>query len=352
MIFSATVTFLHRLGLLLAVLFFVGPGGIALAQSNDTRALVDRLNRVESDLTTLQRQVYRGGPPPANAPGGPPPAAPGGDAINRLSERLDQMDEQIRTLTGRVEEVEYQQTQAKTRLDKFAEDAEFRFKQLEKSGVAPQVSVTPGDVAAPAAPQTMANGAPVLIPPPADTAAPGLARPPANLGQMRTGANGAPLPPDPGAPAAPAAPARAAPQQQAALPAAKLPPGSPLEQYNYAFGVLRQGDNAQAEAVLGQFVTANPSDPLVGNAKFWIGKLQLLRNDNEKAAATFLDVYKNYPKGQKAPESLLNLGTALNNLNQKKEACTVLVQLGKEFPQQASGLKPESDRERTRGGCK
>lgn len=43
--------------------------GVAGAQSNDLRPLLDRLDRLERDMNLLQRQVYRG-----TGPGGAPVA--------------------------------------------------------------------------------------------------------------------------------------------------------------------------------------------------------------------------------------------------------------------------------------
>ncbi|RMD64015.1 MAG: hypothetical protein D6826_03530, partial [Alphaproteobacteria bacterium] len=44
----------------------------ARAQSAEIRGLVDRVDRLQRELTTLQRQVYRGEPPPPAATAAPP----------------------------------------------------------------------------------------------------------------------------------------------------------------------------------------------------------------------------------------------------------------------------------------
>src|SRR3981189_576992 len=106
--------------------------GSAQAQDNrDLRPLLDRLDRMERDMNQLQRQVYRGG----STSGAPVPLAPadGGTAVN-LELRLDQLETQMRTLTGSLEEVNYSIDQLKRRLDKLVGDVDQRLTQLEHPG--------------------------------------------------------------------------------------------------------------------------------------------------------------------------------------------------------------------------
>src|SRR6185437_9816401 len=87
-----------------AQLFSAGPFSVAGAQAQDNRdvrPLLDRLDRLERDMNQLQRQVYRGGSSGAPVP---VPQADGSSAVN-TELRLDQLDAQIRSITGHVEEV-------------------------------------------------------------------------------------------------------------------------------------------------------------------------------------------------------------------------------------------------------
>src|SRR5947209_8348133 len=72
------------------------------------RSAQERLDRLERDLNMLQRQVYRGGPPPM---GGDPGAAVG------VQVRMDRLEEQMRELTGRVEEFSNQVEQLRHRME-------------------------------------------------------------------------------------------------------------------------------------------------------------------------------------------------------------------------------------------
>src|SRR5688572_22473907 len=100
---------MRRALFLLSLLATLLPATMASAQ--DIRALVDRVDRLQRDIDTLQRQVYRGGPVP-NAPIGaplPPLGGMGGDslstgAINRFETRITQLEDTLRDLTGKIEE--------------------------------------------------------------------------------------------------------------------------------------------------------------------------------------------------------------------------------------------------------
>src|SRR5258708_4861110 len=82
--------------------------------AQDTRALTDRLERIERDMNMLQRQVYRGSSGGATAPVSP--ATDGSSAVN-AELRMEQLEAQMRTLTGQIEEVTYNIDQLKRRLD-------------------------------------------------------------------------------------------------------------------------------------------------------------------------------------------------------------------------------------------
>lgn len=76
-------------------------GEAVWAQDANTQALIDRIDRLQRELVTLQRQVYKGEAPPASAAG----AAAGTSGITtsaaaRIELRLSQFEAELRTLTG------------------------------------------------------------------------------------------------------------------------------------------------------------------------------------------------------------------------------------------------------------
>jgi tol-pal system protein YbgF len=303
--------------------FHLWPAGPALigsaqAQDNrDLRPLLDRLDRMERDMNQLQRQVYRGGS--ASGAPVPAPAPDAGTAVN-LELRLDQLETQMRNLTGSLEEANYSIDQLKSRLDKLVSDIDQRFSQLEHPG---------------------APGAPPPGPLAANTApAPGA------------GANPATPPSQPGNLVAPGG-AQTASRTPAAPPSTggTLPTGSAQEQYNYAFGKLREADYPAAEQALRAFVQRYPNDALAGNAQYWLGETYYVRKDYNNAAATFAEGYRKYPQSGKAADNLLKLGMSLGNIGQKKEACLTFNQLAHDFPKASSNITERVAQEKQRLGC-
>jgi tol-pal system protein YbgF len=142
----------------------------------------------------------------------------------------------------------------------------------------------------------------------------------------------------------------------AAAPASSAPPGglqggTAQDQYNHAFGLLRQADYPAAEQSLRAFVQRYPNDPLAGNAQYWLGETYYVRGDFNNAAVTFAEGYKKYPQSGKGADSLLKLGMALGNLGQKNEACVTFVQLARDFPNASGNVKERAAREKQRLGC-
>ncbi len=292
--------------------------GRAQAQDNrDLRPLLDRLDRMERDMNQLQRQVYRGG----STSGAPVPAPDSGTAVN-LELRIDQLENQMRTMTGSIEEFNYSIDQLKRRLDKLVADVDQRLTQLEHPG-APVANAAPG------------GDTPVAANP-----SPGA------------GANPAASPSQGGILVAPTGAGGQAASRPATAPGpGTLPTGSAQDQYNYAFGLLRQADYPAAEEALRAFVQRYPNDPLAGNAQYWLGETYYVRKDYNNAAATFAEGYRKYPQSGKAADNLLKLGMSLGNVGQKKEACLTFNQLAHDFPKASSNITERAGQEKQRLGC-
>lgn len=296
--------------------------------STDIRPLLDRLDRLERDMNLLQRQVYRG----TGAGGAPVPVSPGDTQTAVNSEvRFGQIDDQMRTLTGQIEEITYNLAQMKHRLDTLAGDIDQRLTALEHG--------TAGGAAAAAAPPPAASGAP-------DARALAAAPP------KGAGAN----PAEPASQSGVLGQIGGADQASAATATRGAPPpppanGSSQDQYNYAFGLLRQANYPAAEQSLRAFVQRYPNDPLAGNAQYWLGETYYVRQDYNNAAAVFAEGYQKYPKGGKAADNLLKLGMSLGQLGQKADACRAFARLDRDFPSAPSNVKERAGDEKKRLAC-
>ena len=328
--------------LLVAVVAALLSAPQALAQSGELRSLLDRMERLERDIGTLNRQLSRGGKRPLVTGGADSGGASAGPAIARLDIRLTALDEELRAATGKMEELVHQLGQINSRLDKLVGDVDYRLSVLEKArtgAAGAPLSGPPRLATVPRAP-AVESGAP-------GTLGQGFATPPGVLGTITDSDLKAITPPS----EAPTGPAQAAVPPAATEPAV-LPEGTPKERYTYAFGLLRQAKYDEAEAALQAFIKAHGDDPLASNARFWLGDTYYVRGQFQDAAKTFLEGYKADPKGAKAPDDLLKLGMSLARLEKKKDACVTFTKLKKDFPDAPDRIKKAAARESQRNGCK
>ncbi len=319
--------------LLAVILPWQGDISPALAQSSQMQQLLNRMERMQTELTTLQRQVYQGGAR-ERMTGAPVRSQPQARKLTaRMSVRITQLEDELRRLTGKTEEFVHLVQQMRARIEKLASDLEFRLSALERGTVAtgapppaPGAAVGPGQVLpAPGSPPGIATGS-------APGFGPGLAPGPRTLGTIRQSA----LP--------------------SATAAAEKPPPpkmTPKEQYDYAHTLIVKDQNfAEAERVLRAFIDAYPKNSLAPNAHYWLGRTYYVRKDYQKAAFTFAEGFQKFPKSRKAPDNLLNLGMSLARLEKKKEACTALKRLLRNYPKAGGNVKRRVSRERRRLRCR
>ncbi len=344
-----------------AVLFVAGILWTAMANAAELQPLLDRIDRLERDIRTLNVRVARGGnAPSANSGSGNGSAAasdfdPTG-SMARLDVRVTDLEEEVRSLTGKVETVDYHVRSMSERLDKLVADVDFRLSALERAAEGRQSVAAlpaPGDGRTAEMPQDAGLPAPVAsrgaeIQSP--SGAPGTlgSISPRDLsqvnriqtapaGQTAASVQGA------GAAAASVSPVSATPEQTASV--------SSEDKYRYAFSLLRQARYPEAEAALREFIEANPEHELVGNARYWLAETYYVRHEYGPAAQLFLEGYTKNPKGNKSADTLLKLGMSLGNLDKKREACAAFSRLGKEFPDAASNIKKVMVREQENYGC-
>ncbi|MDG3441972.1 tol-pal system protein YbgF [Nitrospirillum amazonense] len=291
------------------------------AQSRDMQDLLNRLSRLETDVQTLSRDVYRNGVKPS----GPMTGTPGGGGSSAAAEievlKL-QMETQTQQQTGKYEELAYQVSQIKERLDKLSADIDLRLQKLEdKAGIGLGASTGGGDAGTPPSSDLKGGGKPPL-----------------------PGTDTGPVPPPGGAKGG--APATAPADSGGTLPA-----GPAQDQYDYAFNLLRQGDAPNAEKAFTQFLKQNPDSPLASNAQYWLGETFYMRGNYKSAAVAFGDGYKKYPKSNKGADYLLKLALSLDGLGDKASACVVLKQLDAD-KDAAPTLKRRGEDQKNRLGCK
>lgn len=322
--------------------------------------------------------------------------------------RMEQLENQLRQMTGQVEQLQYRNQQLEQQLQRMREDNDYRFQELGSKG-------GPGRGAAPPAPAVAA--APPMAPPPAQQQAPGrrsdLAypqdqsgpspiRPAAPVGRgdvfdpnANPNAVGAPRPLGtlpPGQPSAPQAPIMAdepvgarggreagAPldlstmsgnQPQDAYPGGPLPPPplrnpnatgaqasvmppnqTPKDEFDLGYGSIQRKDYALAEDTFREFMRKYPRDRLAPDAQYWLGESLFQRQRYRDAADAFLAVSTKYETAARAPDALLRLGQSLAAMGEKETACATFGEVGRKYPRAPLPVKQGVEREQKRVRC-
>src|SRR5256885_99039 len=198
-----------------------------------------------------------------------------------VAQRLDEVQNTVRQLRGRLEELEHaNEALAKQQRDLYAD--------LDK-----RLAAAGGAAAAAAAGGAATGGAT------GETAAEGAATSPG---------------------AAPGAAAGNAP--------------SSVEQavYTQAFDALKAGSYSVAITGFKDFLGTYPASPLAENAQYWLGEAYYVNHDYEAAAGAFRAVLKKWPDSRKAPDALLKLGYTQYAQRQYSAARATLTEVTRKYP--------------------
>ena len=305
----------------------------AVAQS--TQQVLDRMGRLERNVQDLQAKVYAG-----SGSGGGAPMAP--QAAAQFEIRLQQLEQEVRGLTGKVEEFSFNLRRLEAQFERNQSDMEMRL-QMGQGGDRANENMVMGTTG----PTVAAPGTAPLAAAPAATSAMVVTSAPTERRTLVV--KGIPT----SAPASTTAAAPPAPVTATAPGGATvLPQGAPAADYNNAYALLQRADYSGAERAFGAFLAGHPNDPLAGNAQYWLAETFYVRENYHQAAVHFAEGYKNYPAGPKAAANLLKLGMSLGRLGKNGEACASLDELGRRFPDAPGNVQQYARTERQRLGCR
>jgi tol-pal system protein YbgF len=306
--------------------------------------------------------------------------------------RIQQLENQLRQLTGQNEELQYRNRQLEDRLKLLQGSAQGApgalpavaqpnvaamppmqpnpaYRQppaqtgydpqiaapapiVQEPGVPPGTGRRRGDAFdpnqnpnAPGAPRALGGG---QLPVPAETpvGAPGGRGAGEPLDLANTGGAGNPQGP-PGA--LPPPPPR---NTNATGALTTLPPSAtPKDEFDLGIGYMQRKDYALAEETMRNFAQKYPSDPLIAESQYWLGESFFQRQLYRDAAESFLAVTTKFDKSAKAPDALLRLGQSLAALKEREAACAAFGEVARKYPRASGGVKAVVDREQKRVKC-
>jgi tol-pal system protein YbgF len=299
--------------------------------------------------------------------------------------RLDQLEGQVRALTGQIEQLQYRNQQLENQLRRMQDEGGARQQATapppRSAGAVPPPSAGAGgrgdafdpnqNPGAPGAPRALGTPADTgypargSLPPPSampgnppsivaneDVGVPGGRQPGAPL-DLSTMAGAAARDPSlaPSGPAMSALPPPPRNPNATGAPTTQPPAQTPRDAYDLGYGYLLHKDYALAEDTLRDFLKRYPSDRMAADAQFWLGESMFQRQNYRDAATAFLDMSKKYEKHPKAPDALLRLGQSLAALHERELACATLGEVANKYPRASNSVKQATEREQKRAGC-
>lgn len=295
------------------------------------------------------------------------------------------LEDQVRQLNGKIEELNFQILQMQEQMRKQQEDNEFRFQQLEGGGggQAPQKKSDAsgaGNKAVASAPASQGSSGQdssgqeasasssdpvgdVIID--SGNGDPGkliTGAPAKTFGTITVDKNGNVVDAGGTQSTTAAAPATGTTAAGSSAPAgtdadsgaqvASLPAtDNPEELYRNSYQFILSGDYRTAEQGFRDYVSRFPKDTRSSDAHYWLGEALLGQQKYRDAAEVFLAASKEYPKAKKAPDMLLKLGVSLVGLNQRDVACATFGEVGKRYPDISAAMKERVKQERALASC-
>jgi tol-pal system protein YbgF len=305
------------------ILFFFLNNSILSAEEK-IDAVIDQIQIITQDLKTLEKAVYKTAEVTSSS---------GIDTLNGLNEeiltrhllKLNEIEQEFRSLTNRFEEVNFKLDKLSTRITKIQAEAQLRFSDLESTDV---TGVTKKNKKIKAK-------------------LPGTEK-----AQDFGSAKAYDLDPEKKIQDTQSIEAKASVFSEERIPETSLLPNKePKEQYDFAVSFMKVGDYDTAESALREFIDKNKTHELAGNAQYWYGETFRIRQLYSDAATAYLDGYQNYPKSSKAPENLLKLGSTMVELGEKDQGCKMIKGLKKQYPKASQSVLQKAQYEQKRFKC-
>ena len=145
-----------------------------------------------------------------------------------------------------------------------------------------------------------------------------------------------------------------APMAVTSLPAVSGSTGPRLAEaeqsdFDRAMTAYTSGDFAAAAQGFQAYTDTYPGGALSAEAHFWRGEAEAGQGAWNRAARAYLASFSGAPDAPRAPESLYRLGTSLNELGQRDEACLTLGEVEIRYP--ASAIVQDARTAIARLGC-
>ena len=106
-----------------------------------------------------------------------------------------------------------------------------------------------------------------------------------------------------------------------------LPAVDAEEQYRFALGRALQNDLSIAEKAFAEFRQFNAGHAREADATFWLGRVQFMRGEYEKAALTFTEFNSSYPGDARLVDTTMWIAESVSHFAPSEQACMIYADL-------------------------
>ncbi len=126
---------------------------------------------------------------------------------------------------------------------------------------------------------------------------------------------------------------------------------SAKELYDIGYKNILAGDYRSAEADFRAFQERYSTDPQIADASFWLGESLFGQKRYREAAQAYIDVQRNYKDSPRGPENLLKLGMSMAHLDEQKVACATFAEVTKRYKTVDPAVLKRVKDEQSRNKC-
>ena len=113
--------------------------------------------------------------------------------------------------------------------------------------------------------------------------------------------------------------------------------------YDASFDLIKQRDFDNAQKAFTAFLRKYPNSHYAGNAQYWLGEVHLLQGDMQAAGKAFAKVSENYPQHNKVPDSLYKLADVERRLGRTDRARGIFQQVVEQYPNSSAAQLAKQD---------
>ncbi len=282
---------------------------------------------------------------------------------NDAAFRINQLEEEMRALNGKVEDMTFQLLQLQEQIRKMQEDNEFRFQELEKRGDAGSAASADENKVAQSGDESLGKSKPsdqtgesggsdgdlndtltaeILDGKEAVQPEKKLGEPPISLGTLTFDGDGKLVDSNVGKPI----------DLTGKQPDVVDLPQDPQQLFDLGYQYVQAGEYQQAEEVYQRYVADYPGAEKESEAKFWLGESLFSQGKYEEAAKIFLENHKQSPDSPLGAQNLLKLGVSLAGLDQRELACATYAEVPKKYPKLSNSVRKRVEVEQRAAKCK